>query len=409
MTTKPFTFDRVVRLVISTIIFVVLILLVRRLSAVLLPFVVGWVMAYLLNPVVGFVQHKMRIKYRTPSIIIALVFVIAIGVGIVELLVPAVKAEATDMGMLTTNFVETFGTKTSVLSSAVYDWIVGLVSSVDWEQWLSQKENQEVIKDLLPHFWGVISSTMQIVISIFAMAIIFLYMIFILIDFENLSTGFISFLPEKYRRFVSRLLKDVSSCTNHYFRGQALVAMIVGILFAIGFKVIGLPMGITIGLIIGVLNLVPYMQILGLVPVLLLVCLQAASPESNYWLQMFGVTDFWQGFGIMLLMAFVVFIIVQTTQDLVLVPKIMGKAMGLNPAVILLSLSIWGSLLGIIGMIIALPLTTLLISYYKRYVLHDFSADLFGRSPVVETPTVVSPTVVVEESVDKQKNQNVEK
>ena len=64
------------------------------------------------------------------------------------------------------------------------------------------------------------------------------------------------------------------------------------------------------------------------------------------------------------------FVVVQGIQDLFLVPKIMGKAMGLNPAVILLSLSIWGSLLGIVGMIIALPITTLLISYYKRFILN---------------------------------------
>jgi predicted PurR-regulated permease PerM len=71
-----------------------------------------------------------------------------------------------------------------------------------------------------------------------------------------------------------------------------------------------------------------------------------------------------------LLGCFIVFVVVQGIQDLFLVPKIMGKAMGLNPAVILLSLSIWGSLLGIVGMIIALPITTLLISYYKRFILN---------------------------------------
>ena len=65
-------------------------------------------------------------------------------------------------------------------------------------------------------------------------------------------------------------------------------------------------------------------------------------------------------------------VISQTICDYVLTPKIMGKAMGLNPAIILLSLSVWGTLLGLIGMIIALPLTTLLISYYGEYVIgHD--------------------------------------
>ena len=67
----------------------------------------------------------------------------------------------------------------------------------------------------------------------------------------------------------------------------------------------------------------------------------------------------------------IVFVVVQLFQDLFLVPKIMGKVTGLKPAVILLSLSVWGSLMGIIGMIIALPLTTLIVSYYKRWVLGD--------------------------------------
>lgn len=396
MNNKPYTFDRVVRMVIGAIICLALGLLVRRLSTVLLPFVIGWFLAYMLNPFVNFIQHKLRVTFRVPSIILALLLIIAAVVGVVELLVPAVKAEAANMGVLSANFVNTLGAK-ALFSSEVYDWIAGFLASIDWEQWISESQNQEVVKDILPHFWNVISGTMQIIIGVFALAIIILYMIFILIDFENLSDGFINYLPEKYRRFVSRLLKDVSSCTNHYFRGQALVAFIVGILFAVGFKVMGLPMGITIGLIIGFLNLVPYMQTLGLVPVLLLVMLQATSPETNHWLCQMGVVDPWQAFWLLLAMAFAVFLIVQSTQDLILVPKIMGKAMGLNPAVILLSLSVWGALLGVIGMIIALPVTTLLISYYKRYVLHDFSADLFGRKEEPEVATVaVTETPAVE-------------
>ena len=66
-----------------------------------------------------------------------------------------------------------------------------------------------------------------------------------------------------------------------------------------------------------------------------------------------------------------VFVIIQVIEDVILVPRIMGKATGLNPAIILLSLSVWGSLMGMLGLIIALPITTLIISYYKRFVLKD--------------------------------------
>ncbi|MDE5840995.1 MAG: AI-2E family transporter, partial [Muribaculaceae bacterium] len=81
---------------------------------------------------------------------------------------------------------------------------------------------------------------------------------------------------------------------------------------------------------------------------------------------------FWECMG--------VYVVVQCIQDLILTPKIMGKAMGLNPAVILLSLSIWGSLLGFLGMIIALPLTTLILSYYDLYVVRR-SRGLEDSSP----------------------------
>ena len=125
---------------------------------------------------------------------------------------------------------------------------------------------------------------------------------------------------------------------NHYFRGQALVAFIVGILFCIGLAIVGLPMAVVMGLFIGLLNMVPYLQLISLIPTTLL-CLVSS-----------------------------VDIIVQCIQDLILTPRIMGKAMGLNPAVILLSLSVWGTLLGFIGLIVALPLTTLLLSYYNIYI-----------------------------------------
>jgi predicted PurR-regulated permease PerM len=81
-----------------------------------------------------------------------------------------------------------------------------------------------------------------------------------------------------------------------------------------------------------------------------------------------------------MLCALAVFAVVQAIQDMYLTPRIMGRVMGLNPAIILLSLSVWGSLLGIIGLIIALPLTTLLISYYRRFVLNETDeADADGQ------------------------------
>ena len=145
---------------------------------------------------------------------------------------------------------------------------------------------------------------------------------------------------------------------NLDFRGQFLIASIVGILFSIGFLIIGLPMGVILGLFIGMLNMVPYLQLISL-PITAILCIVCtASTGVNFWV------IFWESMA--------VYVIVQCIQDLILTPKIMGKAMGMNPAIILLSLSIWGTLLGFMGLIIALPMTSLLLSYYNTYIVQRY-------------------------------------
>ena len=116
-------------------------------------------------------------------------------------------------------------------------------------------------------------------------------------------------------------------------------------------------MAIGMGILIGVMNLVPYLHTFALIPTAFLALLKAADTGQNFWI-IFGT-------------AILVFAVVQIISDMVVTPRVMGKAMGLNPAIILLSLSVWGSLLGFIGVIIALPLTTLIIAYWQRYVTKE--------------------------------------
>ena len=95
------------------------------------------------------------------------------------------------------------------------------------------------------------------------------------------------------------------------------------------------------------------------------------------------------------------FLVVQLITDMILTPKIMGKAMGLNPAVLLLSLSVWGALLGFIGLIIALPLTTLLIAYYQRYVTKETATS--GTEEAATTPSTHPIDVTSEKEENEQK------
>ena len=94
--------------------------------------------------------------------------------------------------------------------------------------------------------------------------------------------------------------------------------------------------------------------------------LKAADTGENFWI-VFGS-------------ALLVFIVIQIISDMIITPKIMGKAMGLNPAILLLSLSVWGAILGFIGLIIALPLTTLLMAYWQRYVTKEHLDDSGGSN-----------------------------
>ena len=345
----------IVRSVVTVAVLVALYLLIRRLSGVLLPFLISFVVAYMLAPLVNFFQHKCRLKNRVLSVIVTILLVVGVLTGSIAALVPAISKQATSLSNSVKTYISNWDGN-DYFSPRVNEQIEQLIQSMDIKALLHSPEVQQGIEKVIPILGDWINSGVNALMSLAIGFVCILYIIFLLIDYEKISNNWHKYIPERFSDGIQMLMNDLDRNMNAYFRGQALVAGIVGILFAIGFQIIGLPMGIGMGLIIGVLNLVPYMQALGIPPCILLGLIQSAETGRPIWVVMLCIAA--------------VFIIVQSIQDMVLVPKIMGNVTGMGPAWILLSLSIWGSLLGIIGMIIALPLTTLLVSYYKRFVLH---------------------------------------
>ena len=350
----------IVRSVVTVAVLVALYLLIRRLSGVLLPFLVSFVVAYMLAPLVNFFQHKCRLKNRVLSVIVTILLVVGVLTGAIAALVPAISKQATSLSTSVKTYVANWNGH-DYFSPRVNEQMEHLIQSMDIKALLHSPEVQQGIEKVIPILGDWINSGVNALMSLAIGFICILYIIFLLIDYEKISNNWHKYIPQRFSEGIQMLMNDLDRNMNAYFRGQALVAGIVGILFAIGFQIIGLPMGIGIGLIIGVLNLVPYMQALGIPPCILLGLIQSAETGRPVWVVMLCIAA--------------VFIIVQSIQDMVLVPKIMGNVTGMGPAWILLSLSVWGSLLGIIGMIIALPLTTLLVSYYKRFVL-QISEDM---------------------------------
>lgn len=350
-----FSRETIIRSVITIAVLVALYLLVRRLSGVLLPFLISFVVAYMLAPIVNFFQHKCRLKNRVLSIVVTLLLVIGLLTGAVAAVVPAISRQATSLSQSIKTYVSQWDGN-EYFSPRVNERIEEIIQSIDIKTLIHSEEVQQGIKKVIPILGDWISSGVNAIMGLAVAFICILYIIFLLIDYEKISTNWHKYIPNRFRDSIVMLMGDLDRNMNAYFRGQALVAGIVGILFAIGFQIIGLPMGIGIGLFIGVLNLVPYLQALGIPPCIILGLIQSAETGRPVWVVMLCVAA--------------VFIIVQTIQDMVLVPTIMGNVTGMGPAWILLSLSVWGSLLGFVGMIIALPVTTLLVSYYKRFVLH---------------------------------------
>ena len=344
----------VVRSIITVLVLAALYILIRRLSGVLLPFLISFVVAYMLAPIVKFFQETCRLKNRLLSILVTLLLISGIISGVVAAVVPAISKQATSLSQSIKHYINQ-GDSISYFSPEFNAEITELIQGLDVKALLQSNEVQEGIKKAIPVLSEWIGNGINALGGLAVAFVCILYIIFLLIDYEKITKNWLKYIPERFSGTIQMLITDLDRNMNAYFRGQALVAGIVGILFAIGFQIIGLPMGIGIGLMIGVLNLVPYMQALGIPPCILLALIQASETGRPVW--------------VTLLCLAAVFIIVQAIQDMVLVPKIMGDVTGLGPAWILLSLSIWGSLLGVVGMIIALPLTTLLVSYYKRFVL----------------------------------------
>lgn len=363
MKNKIITFDRFVRILGSIVIFIAVYFLIRRLSDVLIPFITAWLIAYLLHPIVIFFQYKCRIRSRVASIIITISLLLGLIIGGFYLIIPPIIEEMAHLKDIIVSYVTTDQTVTSV-SAAVERYIKHNIDVNEIGKALTIKDVSELIEEKIPQLFSFISNSVSAIVGIIASLIAVIYLFFILMDYELMAEGLFKIVPQSKRKLVHGVIMDLKNGMNGYFRGQTIIAMCVGVLFSIGFLIIGFPLAIPLGLFIGMLNLVPYLQIIGFIPTIVLAMLKAHDTGQSFWS--------------IILAAIIVFCVVQAIQDWILTPRIMGKVTGLNAAVILLSLSIWGSLLGFVGLIIALPLTTLIISYYKRYVL--------GETDIPESP-----------------------
>lgn len=354
-THRTYTFDRVVRLLIGLVITIAAIWLIHRLSSVLIPFFGAWLIAFILEPIVQLNMKALHLRRRFFPVVVTLLEVVVVIVGLILLFAPSILNEIYEIDRLAHVYLS--NPENTIIPESVKQFIS---DHVDIQGWLKEMSGQDW-KSLVETILSFLSSGVSIIISMVGWFVLFIYLFFIMLDYDNLAANFDKIVPKKYQHTTNSIMDYVKNSIGHYFRGQTLIAFIVGILFSIGFLIIDMPLAIALGLFIGILNMVPYLQLIS-IPVATLLCLmstlESGAPFWPFW---------WE--------CMLVYVVVQLLQDLVITPRIMGKAMNLNPAIIFLSLSVWGSLLGFVGLIIALPLTALLIAMYKEYVLKYYNSD----------------------------------
>ncbi|MCO6439264.1 MAG: AI-2E family transporter [Phycisphaerae bacterium] len=421
---KPYTFDRVVRLVISGLVLAGLFFLLRYLSDVLIPFALAVILAYLLNPVVNLFERRagrglsVALTLAIVAVAVCTVLAVVVPLGLQQFSrfqrdlvklrddfaasLPAAASAATvsgeesvpggqrgpaGEGVDQTQAKTTLGWKELLtgwheyrasagekprperlaeLQKAISGTVIGhaleagirYTGSAEFSQLVLEMARRVVSGGITVLNFGV-----EILLAATGIVIVLIYLVFLLLDYPGYARDWEAFLPPGYRDSIVEFTGEFRDVMGKYFRGQAVVAATVGVLFAVGFSIIGLPMAVLFGLFVGLLNMVPYLQTVAIVPGLILAVLRSIEHESSFLV------------SVLLLLA--VFAVVQMLQDAVLTPRILGKTTGLRPVAILLGLFVWGKLLGFLGLLLAIPFTCLFIAYYRRIVLRQ-SGPLSG-------------------------------
>jgi predicted PurR-regulated permease PerM len=335
------------------LIFMVTSRLVGRFSGVLWPLAVAGIVALMLRPVAGFLERRLHVS-RVMSVIILYALVILLLAGVLLAILPTVIGQTIDLFQ---SLPEMWRSASEFFKANYPGWVETFDRQMENETFRnivdgSVEKTRELAMGVIP---GLLAAGGQ-VIGLFGMAaglaIIPVYLFFFLQSDEEPTAhlaDYLPFLKEGTREDVVFLAREFIGIVVTFFRGQLLIGLIMGILLSIGFSLAGLKFGILMGMTIGILNIIPYLgTILGL---------SAALP-----------TAFFQPEGGIVLTAITlgVFIIVQVIEGYLLTPKIMGKQTGLHPVTIIIAIFFWGTALnGILGMVLAIPLTAFLVVVWR--------------------------------------------
>ncbi len=333
-------------------------------SGVLWPLACAGVLALILRPVVEIAEHKLQIRRLAAVIVLYGLFIILVG-GILVLLVPPVIDQILDF----IAYAPTLWENARAYAARVYPELIAMI-----QHQLNNPAIRKIVDGLSAEMNTLASHALPSLkaagvglLGVFAfaahLAIVPIYLFFFLLSrsapTSNLAEH-LTFLSKSVREDIIFLLDEFISIVVSFFRGQLLIGLIMGCLFALGFTLVGLKFGLAIGLALGVLNIIPYLGTM--------IGLAVALP-----LAFFQPGGGWQ----LLAMVIGVQIVVQNIEGWFLTPKIMGERTGLHPVTIIVAIFFWGTAFGgVLGMLFAIPLTAFFVTLWRLLRKKYFTTEV---------------------------------
>jgi predicted PurR-regulated permease PerM len=320
------------------------------LKPVLLPLAIAGVVAYLLHPVVCFLEDRMKMRRKMAVIVLFVVSIIVCG-GFLYFVIPKAYQQVYSL-------VKGFPDMTASMKLQTREWLnehQDLQSQLDSIQAKIQQNWPSYSDQATDYAFNAGSRLLSSFGLILGFAFIPLYVFYFLRDQAGIERGWRDYLPIHRSRLKDELILVITEINKHlivFFRGQIIVAIILGILTGIGLSIIGLNYSLLIGLTTGTLSIIPYLGVISsLLPALAIAYVQSDGAWS-YVLLTAGV-----------------FTVVQMCEGMFVSPYIMGERTGLHPMTVIVSILVWSILLGgLFGAILAVPLTATLKVLMYRYV-----------------------------------------
>ena len=332
------------------------------LAPVLAPFVVAAVLAYALTPVVDWLDGlgRGRIPRLLAVIVVEMLFVLAL-LGVSLLIVPILAKELPLMREQLPALLDAINTS---LKSLLAQY--GLHFSLD-----SANIKSFVMKYLNTNFEDAFSSLMvslklggSVAFALIGNAILIpVALFYLLMDWDHFVKQVRDLIPPRMRLGTDSFMQEADAVLGQYLRGQLLVMMILAVFYSVGLALFGLDLALPIGIFTGLAIFVPYLGFgVGLVLALLAGLLEFSAVS---------------GVGTTLVMVAVVYGLGQMVESLFLTPRLVGERIGLHPLAVIFALLAFGQLFGFVGVLVALPVSAVLLVAIRRMRSGYLSSQLY--------------------------------